>query len=107
MEFFSYEQVRKAIGKLIVAKSLTGSTAIDQLDELKAFFVKRILNTLYYSGLQRSARMKVLEGIEVDLYVAKNKPVSRLERLYQWLLSKHAYCEYDLLRSGIASVKKL
>lgn len=107
VELFSYEQVRKAIDKLIVAKSLADKTAIGRLNGLKAFFIKRILNALYYSGLQRPERMKILEEIEVDLYVQANRPVSRLEKLYQWMLSKHFYYKYDLLRSGIASVKKL
>ena len=106
-ELFGYVQAKIAFNELIESKRLDHTSAIEHLLLLECFFIRRVLNALYYNKTSRKERMEILGKINIALYVSTRKSDSKKEQFFIWLLSNHCYICYDLIRVIIVRSKKL
>lgn len=91
----------------LVAKKRLSDTAQKELDWLKAFYVNRVLNSLYYGNVLRKHRIKVLHSLNLKCYVTYFRPNKLRLKICVFLLKYRLLYLYDLCRSTIVLIKNV
>lgn len=103
-ELYGYETVFYTIDKLLIVKDIKG-VAADKLNQLKAFFVRRVLNSLYYNQVNKENRISILNKLNMEIYVHYIHPNSWKDKVFYWLLLCHFYEVYDMIRFCVVKLK--
>lgn len=93
------------IDSLLIEKQISNMLAVERLFSLKAFFIRRVLNSLYYNDIPRKQRIGILRSINISLYTGATKASTWKDRIYLWLLRRRLYICYDILRYFIRLIK--
>ena len=105
-ELYIYECAMVSINGLIVVKEIRNQLAVGRLNELKAYFIRRVLDSLYYNRASKKKRMEVIKYIDVPLYASLTISHTWKDKIYLSLLKWHYYICYDALRRLVAYVKQ-
>lgn len=107
-ELLSYHNVNQVIGKLIKSKGITSPKALSKLGWITAYYVRRVLNSLYYDGEKRtlSSRIKYIKTLDLEKYVKYIEISSYKERIYLYMLKFRLFVLYDLIRVFIGWSKR-
>lgn len=106
-EMFAYNNVNCVVNKLIAEKGIMDKTAIEKLQWIIAYFVRRVLNSIYYGGCKYSynERMSKIKLQNIDSYVKYIEVNSVKEWCYVSLLKLRLFWIYDIIRVKIANIK--
>lgn len=105
-ELYGYETVSSTIDELLIVKDIKDEKAIDRLNQLKAFFVRRVLNSLYYNQVNRLDRISILNKLDLEIYIHYINPNSWKDKIFYRLLLYHFYKIYDMVRFCVVLLKK-
>lgn len=97
-EMLSYKNIYDITTKLIKEKNIRDERALNELYWLRASYVRRVLNSLYYNQIDRKARLDVIANIDVDSYIKSMGKCSAKEQILKCLLILKCYRAYDIIR---------
>lgn len=106
-ELYSYNRIN-----LICSSILTNSTddnikLISEIGKMRAAYIRRVLNSLYYNPTTAEFRRNVIRSIDIGAYCNYHKSNSVMEKTYLWLLQHRMIACYDGLRYIVYSTKRL
>lgn len=107
-ELLAYNMVNISVQNLIKAKGITNPKALSKLGWIIAYYVRRVLNSIYYDGEDKSflCRLRCMKSLDIEKYIQYNGHSSNNERIYLFLLRTRMYAIYDLLRVCVKRTKK-
>lgn len=106
-ELLSYRNVCRCVRELINAKQIRNPRALSKLDWIIAYYVRRVLNAIYYDGENRTFKHRIenIKSLDTKRYAEYIERSSYKERVYTCLLKWKLYGAYDVLRMFIKSVR--
>lgn len=108
-EFLSYVNVRDIVDKLIKEKNISHPKAISNLGWTVAYYVRRVLNAIYYDGEDRTlgSRIDSIKSLDINTYVKYIGATSIREKLYRYILKREYFILYDIVRRIVVCLKSL
>lgn len=106
-ELFASEQIVQAIDKFVECKNIVDKAAIERLTMLKVFFVKRVLDALYYNKVPKNVRLVTIKQVDTTLYSKNLMPGSWQEAVFICLIGHKCYRSYDLLRTCVVFWRRI
>ena len=98
-ELLGYAKILDAVNRLKEVKRLNNQIVESKLGWVIAFYVNRVLNSLYHnSNVTYFERLKIIKSLSIEHYVKYISPSSKKERFLCKLLNIGMYSLYDLLR---------
>lgn len=105
-ERISHDRIRDIVREMIERKGITDGTALRKLQWLEAYYIRRVLNSLYYnSGIESERRVSEIKSMDLTPYVNYKDGYSLREHLFIFLLKHGQYRLYDFFRCRIAAIK--
>lgn len=107
-EMLAYDNVNVSVQELIKAKGITTTKALSKLGWIIAYYVRRVLNAIYYDGDVKTfeCRIKYIKSIDIEKYIKYIEISSPKEYIYKNLLKWRLYVIYDLMRVFIKRFKR-
>ena len=108
-ELLSYVNVRDIVDKLIKEKNISHPKAISNLGWTVAYYVRRVLNAIYYDGEDRTlgSRIDSIKSLDINTYVKYIGATSIREKLYRYILKREYFILYDIVRRIVVCLKFL
>ena len=108
-ELLSYVNVRDIVDKLIKEKNISLPKAISNLGWTVAYYVRRVLNAIYYDGEDRTlgSRIDSIKSLDINTYVKYIGATSIREKLYRYILKREYFILYDIVRRIVVCLKFL
>ena len=104
-ELLAMQKIHALVDQMVCERRLSRK-ARKELHWLKAFYVYRVLNSLYCNKVLRRQRMKVLKALDLECYVTYIKPNNLKLKFCAILLQCRFLNLYDLSRTIISLIKK-
>lgn len=107
-ELLAYNKVNISVQELIKAKEINNPIALSKLGWVIAYYVRRVLNAIYYDGEERTlgCRIKCIESLDIEKYVKYTEASSLKEHVYMCLLRWRLFTIYDIMRVIIKRLKR-
>lgn len=107
-ELLSYHNVNQVVGEIIKLKEITNPKALSKLGWITAYYVRRVLNSLYYDGENRTlnSRINCIKTLDIAKYVKYIEVSSNKERIYIYMLKLRFYVLYDFMRVIVSWIKR-
>lgn len=107
-EQLAYEKVSEAVERLVSIKEISDPIAIKKMGWIIAYYVRRVLNAIYYDGQKRNFRERIrrVRSLNVEQYIKNIEISSYKERVYVLLLKYRLYTVYDSVRMLIKWIKR-
>lgn len=108
-ELLSYVNVRDIVDKLIKEKNISYPKAISNLGWTVAYYVRRVLNAIYYDSKSSTlgGRINIIKSLDINTYVMYIGATSIRERLYRYILKREYFILYDIVRRIVVCLKSL
>lgn len=106
-EFMSYVSISNILDRFKKIRNITSLKALECLDMLKASYVRRVLNSLYYNHTSIIERIKIYRQLHISLYIKVYKVDSVRERILQILLKYNLFLFYDIVRLLSIKIKNI
>ena len=98
-EFFGYKKVVEVVNRLVEEKQLDNNVVESKLGWVIAFYVGRVLNSLYHnSNITHIERLRIIKSLSIKKYVNFIAPSSLKEHFLCLLLKFRLYSLYDFIR---------
>lgn len=77
-----------------------------EIERLKGYYTRRILNALYYNDIKRNIRINKIKELPLQRYIESYPVDSIKEKIYKYLLKHRLYHIYDAIRLIISKKNK-
>ena len=107
-ELLSYHNICNIVEEFIIVKKISSAKAKEKLGWIIAYYVRRVLNALYYDGESRTMldRINTIRALDIQKYTKYIDKPSKREQLYIFMLKLRLYFIYDFTRVLIKNMKK-
>lgn len=107
-ELLAYKQVKDIICDFVKIKGISNDLVLSKLNWIIAYYVRRVLNAIYYDGECRTfyCRIGYIRDLDIDAYINYTINLSYKERMFIFLLKYRFIIIYDLIRVFVAWMKK-
>lgn len=106
VELFAHDTIYGILNEFMTYYNIFNENVLKKINWIKAYYVHRVLNSLYHTpNLSKMQRNKIIETIDIDIYLTHMKFISIKERLLRFLLQRKKYQIYDILRKLIVVLK--
>ena len=106
VELFAHDTIYGMLNEFITYYNIVNENVLKKINWIKAYYVHRVLNSLYHTpNLSKTQRNKIIEQLDIDIYLTHMKFSSMKERLLKFLLQRKKYQIYDVLRKLIVVLK--
>lgn len=105
-ELVAMQKIHSLVDRMVTERDLS-EKARNELNWLKAFYVNRVLNSLYNNKVLREYRIKVLRNLDLKCYVTNIKPNNFRLKFSTFLIKCHFLNLYDFCRSTLSIIKNV
>lgn len=106
-ELLGYKKVVEVVNKLVEEKQLDDKIVELKLGWVIAFYVGRVLNSLYHnSKMSYIERLRIIKSLSIEQYVRFISPSSLKEKFLCKLLNMGMYSIYDFIRMTKVKLSK-
>ena len=108
-ELLSYVNVKDIVAKINMEKKVSHLKAISNLEWIVAYYVRRVLNAIYYDegNSTLGSRIDSIKSLDIKTYVMYIGETSLKEKLYIYLLRNEYFVLYDIIRRIAVCLKSL
>lgn len=105
-EIFVHRNIKNLTTNLISTKNITDITALTKIKWIEAYYIRRILNALYYNKTALHKRISILQSLNIETYIRYIGNIDWKEKVYCNLLRLHMLRTYDVVRYCISKIRK-
>lgn len=106
VELFAHDTIYGILEDFMIYYNIVNENVLKKINWIKAYYVHRVLNSLYHTpNLSKNQRIKIVESVDIDIYLTHTKFSSMKERILRFLLQRKKYQIYDVLRKLISILK--